>query len=490
MLEAREPETPSRRRGQIGLVLGLAAFIATFALPVPEGMTLTAWRTAGLGMLMAVWWITEALPIPATALLPLVLLPVLGIQSIDEAAAPYANPVIFLFMGGFLIAAALERCGLHMRMALTILRFGGTRPPQLVGTFMVATAFLSMWVSNTATVAMMLPLAVSIVALVARGQAAGTDRDANFPVALMLGLAYAATIGGLGTLIGTPPNALLAGFMSESYGVEIGFVQWMFLGVPLAVVALPITWFILVRVVFRVSNQPIVGGQQVIRRELDSLGRASRAEWTVGLVTTLTALAWLFRPQLDDFVPGLSDTGIAIAGATLLFLIPVSWTRFEAALDWTSAERLPWGVLVLFGGGLSLAGAIQATGLAEWIGASLSWVGGWPLLPVTLVVTTVVVFLTELTSNTATTAAFLPVVGSLATAIGVEPLMLAVPAALAASCAFMMPVATPPNAIVYGTGHVTIPQMVRAGFVLNLVFVVLVTAFVLLLSPLVFDPTG
>jgi len=489
-MEARDPETTSSRRGQIGLVLGLAAFALTFALPVPEGMTSPAWRTAGLGLLMAVWWISEALPIPVTALLPLVLLPVLGVRSIDEAAAPYANPVIFLFMGGFLIAAALERCGLHMRMALTILRFGGTRPPQLVGTFMVATAFLSLWVSNTATVAMMLPLAVSILALVGRSRTPGTAGDVNFPVALMLGLAYAATIGGLGTLIGTPPNALLAGFMSETYGVEIGFVQWMFLGVPLAVVALPVTWFLLVRVVFRVSNQPIVGGRQIIRQELAALGRPSRAEWTVGSVTALTALAWLVRPQLDDVVPGLSDTGIAIAGATLMFLIPVSWKRFESALDWTAAERLPWGVLVLFGGGLSLAGAIEATGLAEWIGASLSWVGGWPLLPVTLVVTTVVVFLTELTSNTATTAAFLPVVGSLATAIGVEPLMLAVPAALAASCAFMLPVATPPNAIVYGTGHVTIPQMVRAGLVLNVVFVVLVTAFVIVLSPIVFGTTG
>jgi sodium-dependent dicarboxylate transporter 2/3/5 len=454
-------------------------------------MTVLGWRTAATAVLMATWWVTEALPIPATALLPLVLLPVLGVRSMEEAASPYANPVIYLFMGGFLIAAALERCGLHMRMALSIISFGGTAPPRLIGTFMVATAFLSMWVSNTATVAMMLPLAVSIVALVERTRAPGdAGRDANFPVALMLGLAYSASIGGLGTLIGTPPNALMAGFMSEAYQIEIGFVQWMFLGVPLVIIAIPVTWFLLVRVLFPLSTTPIAGGQAAIRKELDALGRPSRAEWTVGLITALTAAAWVTRPWLNTWVPGLSDAGIAIASATLLFVVPIDWRRFEAPLDWEAAERLPWGVLVLFGGGLSLAAAIQATGLAEWIGESLSWVGGWPLTPVTLVIATVVVFLTELTSNAATTAAFLPVVASLATAIGVQPILLVIPAAVSASCAFMLPVATPPNAIVYGSGRVTMPQMMRAGFVLNLVFIVLITALVVTLVPLVFGGNG
>jgi len=485
-MSAIEAGVGSGRR-RVGLLLGLALFALALVMPAPAGMTHEGWRTAATAILMATWWVTEALPIPATALLPLVLLPVLGVRTIDAAASPYANPVIFLFMGGFLIAAALERCGLHMRMALTIISFGGTKPRQLVGTFMAATAFLSLWVSNTATTAMMLPLAVSIVALVERDQQRGDGGgNGNFPVAMMLGLAYAASIGGLGTLIGTPPNALLAGFMSETYGVEIGFVEWMFLGLPLVMVAIPLAWLVLTRVLFPLSGAPIAGGRQAIRRELEALGRASRAEWTVGVITALTATAWIVRPWLNAWVPGLSDTGIAMAGALLLFVVPINWGRFEMPLTWDVAERLPWGVLILFGGGLSLAGAIQATGLAEWIGESLAWVGGWPLLPVTLVITTVVVFLTELTSNAATTAAFLPVVASLATAIGIDPLSLAIPAAVGASCAFMLPVATPPNAIVYGSGHVTMPQMMRAGFVLNLMFIVIITAFVITLVPIVF----
>jgi len=487
-MDAAETGTGRRR---VGLVLGLVLFTMAQFLPAPAGMTPEGWKTAATAVLMATWWVSEALPIPATALVPLVLLPVLGVRSIDAAASPYANPVIFLFMGGFLIAAALERCGLHMRMALTIIGFGGTAPRRLIGTFMAATAFLSLWVSNTATVAMMLPLAVSIVALVERDRGSGQGTgDRNFPVALMLGLAYAASIGGLGTLIGTPPNALLAGFMSETYQVEIGFVQWMFLGVPLVVLAIPLTWFLLTRLLFPVSGDPIAGGQEAISRELEALGRPSRAEWTVGLVTAATATAWIVRPWINAWLPGLSDTGIAIAGATLLFVVPIDWRRFETPLTWEAAERLPWGVLILFGGGLSLAGAIQATGLAEWIGESLSWVGGWPLLPVTLVITTVVVFLTELTSNAATTAAFLPVVASLAMAIGIDPLALAIPAAIGASCAFMLPVATPPNAIVYGSGLITMPQMMRAGFVLNLVFILVITGLVITLVPVVFGGNG
>jgi sodium-dependent dicarboxylate transporter 2/3/5 len=438
---------------------------------------------------MATWWVSEAIPIPATALLPLVLFPLLGVLSMTEAASPYANPVIYLFMGGFLIASALERCGLHRRMALVIIRAGGTQPARLIGAFMVATAFLSMWVSNTATVAMMLPLALSIVAVVGAERVDGADaraaRNTPFAVALLLGLAYASSIGGLGTLIGTPPNALLAGFMSETYGVTIGFRQWMLLGVPIVVVALPITWFLLTRVLHPVGRHEIAGGREVVRRQMRELGGASRAEWTVGIITAVTATAWVFRPQLAGLLPGLSDTGIAIGGALLLFLVP-AYDRGEAALDWESAERLPWGVLVLFGGGLSLASAIQTTGLADWIGASLTFVGGWPLLGVIFVITTVVVYLTELTSNTATAAAFLPVVGALAAAIMVDPMLLTVPAAIAASCAFMMPVATPPNAIVYGSGQIGIQQMLRAGMVLNVILIGIVTLASVFLVPLLF----
>ena len=455
--------------------------------PAPGALSPGGWHAAALALLMAVWWVTEAVPIAATALLPLVFLPLLGIADIDDAAAPYANPVIFLFMGGFLIAAALQRCGLHRRIALTIVRVGGTSATRLVGSFMAATAFISMWVSNTATVAMLLPMALAVIELVEEhGQAENGDagNTGELGVALLLGLAYAANIGGLGTLIGTPPNALLAGFMAESYGRTIGFVEWMLLGVPLVVVALPLAWLLLTRVLHPLHGIGIAGGRRAIAAESRALGALSRGEWTVGVVTALTAAAWLGRPLLASAVPQLSDAGIAIAGALLLFLLPVN-ARGDRALTWQNAEQLPWGVLVLFGGGLSLAHAIQVTGLAEWIGQALAGAASWPALLMLVLVTTVVCFLTELTSNTATAAALLPVVAALALAIGVDPLRLAVPTALAASCAFMMPVATPPNAIVYGSGRLTMPQMIRAGVWLNLLMIVLITAATLLLAPLV-----
>jgi solute carrier family 13 (sodium-dependent dicarboxylate transporter), member 2/3/5 len=469
-------------RPRAGLLLGPALFAMLLSLPAPAGMEPAAWRTTAVAVLMAAWWISEAVPIPVTALLPLALFPVLGIAGATAAAAPYANPVVFLFLGGFLIAIAIERCGLHRRLALAILRAVGTRPVNLIGGFMLGTAFLSMWISNTATVLMMLPMALSVIALVDREAGEG-GVDPHFALALLLGLAYAANIGGMGTLIGTPPNALLAGFMSESLGVEIGFGEWMLLGVPLVAVALPLCWLLLVRVVYPVRVGSIAGGGEVIRREARGLGPVSRAEWTVGIVTAATAAAWILRPLLEGVAPGINDTGIAIAGGVLLFLVPVDWRRGEFPLTWKAAERLPWAVLILFGGGLSLAAAIQQTGLAEWIGGALEGIGAWPLVLVVLAITVVVVFLTELTSNTATAASFLPVVAALAAGIGAAPLQLAVPTALAASCAFMMPVATPPNAIVYGSERVTIPQMARAGLWLNFLLIALITAAAFLLLP-------
>jgi sodium-dependent dicarboxylate transporter 2/3/5 len=434
---------------------------------------------------MAIWWVTEAIPIPATALLPLVLFPLFGVASIGETAAPYADPVIFLFMGGFFVAAALQRCGLHLRMALIIIRAGGVSPRRLVGAFMAATAFLSMWVSNTATVAMMLPITASVLLIAGRQGEDGEPGDPHLSVALMLGVAYSASIGGLGTLIGTPPNALLAGFISNTYGVHVGFVEWMLVGVPLVVIGIPLTWLLLTRVLYQLRSAPVAGGAAAVAGMLRSLGSPSRAEWTVGIVTALIAAFWIGRPLLADVVSGLSDAGIAMAGAVLLFLVPTNRAGDEHALDWAAAEQLPWGVLVLFGGGLSLAGAIQHTGLAVWMGSALTGVGGWPVLLMVVVVTAGIIFLTELTSNTATAAALLPVVAALAVAVHVAPMLLVVPTALAASCAFMMPVATPPNAIVYGSGHVTLQQMMRAGVVLNLLFVLLITLAALILVPFV-----
>jgi sodium-dependent dicarboxylate transporter 2/3/5 len=472
-------------RQRIGLALGPLTLLVLLLLPPPEGLEVEGWRTIAIGLWMAIWWVTEAIPIPATALLPLVLFPVLGVLDIGEAAAPYANPLVFLFLGGFVLALAMQRWELHRRIALSIVRAVGTRPRRLVLGFMLATGFLSMWVSNTATAVMMLPIGLSVIDLVLKKGEEDPTRS-HFALNLMLGIAYAASIGGLATLIGTPPNALLAGFMLEAYDVEIGFAQWMTVGLPLVVLTLPLTWLILTRLVFPIRLQEIPGGREMIDRELRELGPVSRAERWVAVVFVATALAWIFRPLLEGAVPGLSDTGIAIAAAVVLFLIPVDLERAEFVMNWEWAERLPWGVLLLFGGGLALAAAVKATGLAEWIGASLSGLGAWPTLALVLLVATLIVFLTELTSNTATAAAFLPVVAALAVGLGENPLLLAIPAALAASCAFMMPVATPPNAIVFGSSFITIPQMARAGIVLNLLFIAVITLLAYTLVLVVF----
>ena len=477
---------PYGRRKQIGLAVGPVLFVLMLVVPAPEGLSAAGWHTAAVAVLMAVWWISEALPIPATSLLPLVLFPLLGAGTIRETAAPYANPLIFLFLGGFLIATAMQRWGLHKRIALHIIRLVGTGPRALVAGFMLASAFLSMWVSNTATAMMMLPIGLSVVQL---AEEAGSKNDLHrhFALALLLGIAYGCNIGGMATLIGTPPNALLAGFVEEQYGQTISFVNWLTVGLPLVAVGLPLTFLILTRVVFPLRMAALPGGRALIEAGLAQLGRISRGEGWVAVVFALTALLWIVRPLLDDLLPGLSDAGIAIAGGLILFVIPVDLKNGVFVHSWATAQRLPWGTLLLFGGGLSLASAFVRTELSTWIGATLEALAFLPILVAVLIVVAVVVFLTELTSNTATTAAFLPVLAALALGIGQNPLLLTIPAVLGASCAFMLPVATPPNAIVYGSGRVSIPQMSRAGLLLNLLFLALITVLAYTLVLLVFD---
>ena len=466
-----------------GLLLGPALFAAVLLMPAPVGMPPAAWRTTALALLLAVWWMTEALPLGATSLLPIVLAPLLGIASIDDAASPYANATVFLFLGGFLIAIAVERCGLHRRAALTILAAVGSRPANLVAGFMIATAFLSMWISNTAATLMMLPMALSVVAL---EDASDGPARTPFGAALLIGVAYAASLGGLGTLIGTPPNALLAAYMQERFGFDIGFGRWMLIGVPLVVVSLPLAWLVLTRVVCRVGDAPLAGAGSELVAARAALGPVSRAERLVGAITLATALGWMLRPLIQRLVPAASDTAIAIAGALLLFAIPVSWRRKEFPLRGEDIDRVPWSVLLLFGGGLSLAAAIQSSGLAAWLGTALERLGTLPLPLLVLGVVASVVFLSELASNTAAAATFLPIAGALASGLGESPLLLVVPAALAASCGFMLPVATPPNAIVYGTGRIPMGTMLRAGFLLNLAMIAILTlaAFVLVPSVL------
>lgn len=450
-----------------GLYLGLLFFIAILFLPEPQGMSEVAWKTTAVAVLMATWWITEAIPIAATSLLPIVLLPVLGIAPIGDSTSPYANPLIFLFMGGFIIAIAMQRWDLHKRIALRIINFVGVKPSSIIIGFIIASAFLSMWVSNTATALMMLPIALSVLHFTER-EDSGDSPVTNFEIVLVLAIAYACNIGGIATLIGTPPNALFAGFMLENYEVEISFVRWMSIGIPLILVLLPLMYVILSKLVFPIKLKELPGGRDVIQTKLNEIGNITIPEKRVAIVFTVTALLWIFRPLLTNILPGLSDAGIAIAAGIILFIIPAGKKDGEKLLAWHNMKDLPWGILILFGGGLSLAMAISSSGLAAWIGESVQSLETFPIIILVFSVILIVVFLTEITSNTATTAAFLPILASTAIGMGQNPMMFILPAAISASCAFMLPVATPPNAIIYGSGKVSIPQMAKAGFWLNI----------------------
>jgi sodium-dependent dicarboxylate transporter 2/3/5 len=448
----------------------------------PDGSVIelgTAGRvTAGLAVWMATWWLTEAIPVYATALLPLAVLPVTGARALADTASAYAHPLIFLFLGGFLLALGLERWGLHRRFAFAVLRVVGTAPHRLVGGFMLVAAVLSMWISNTATALVMLPIAMSVIGM----QDESAPGHSNFALCLLLGVAYAASIGGVGTIVGTPPNLFTASFLQKELGVQISFAEWMLVGVPLVVVFLPLAWLLLTRVLFPLSDAPLTEHGLDVRAAPWTRG----AYWTLGIFM-LTALAWIFRPLLVQ-IPGLerlSDTGIAIIAALLLFAIPVSPRDREFLLDWETAKRVPWGVLILFGGGLALAGAISASGVGELLASTLAGLEEVPPIVLTAVVVALIIFLTELTSNTATTTALVPIFAAVATGLGLDPVTVVVPAAVAASCAFMLPVATPPNAIVYGSGMIRTPQMARAGIWLNIVGIVLITLLIRLTLPMV-----
>ncbi|HLU05097.1 MAG TPA: SLC13 family permease [Woeseiaceae bacterium] len=472
---------------RVGLWLGpLVAIAMLFAAP-PETLSQAGWNTAAMGLLMAVWWATEAVPIAVTALLPLVFFPLLGISDINATAAPFANKVIYLFLGGFIIALAMQRWNLHHRIALGVLQHAGRNGRTLVGGFMVACALLSMWVSNTSTTLMMLPIALSVIEVMHRSVPGQTEKAQNdFRLALLLGVAYAASIGGLATLVGSPPNAMMAAFMRESYAIEVDFAHWLLVGLPLTMVLLPLTWLLLTRLLFRVDFTTSDEGRGLLRQMKDDLGAISRPEKRVAAIFLTVAMTWMLRPLLAR-LPGLDlldDAGIAMAGAVALFLVPSGDREDPMLLRWRHVEKLPWNILILFGGGLALASAVADTGLAGWLGTNLQAFASLPVPLLVLIVTAMIIFLTELTSNTATAATFLPVVGAVAIEAGVDPLVLVVPVTLAASCAFMLPVATPPNAIVFASGALTIPQMARAGLLLNLIAVISITLLALAIAPL------
>ncbi|WP_131106692.1 SLC13 family permease [Ornithinimicrobium sufpigmenti] len=503
-----EPRTRKVRYG--GLAGGLAAALLVYFI-MPGDVPHSARLTAATAVLMAVWWMTEALPIPATALVPLVVFPVLNPDVVvDDIGRSYGNNIIFLFMGGFMIALAMQRWNLHRRIALVTVRAMGTNPSTVVLGFMVATGFISMWVSNTATAVMMIPIGVSVLMLVSKLStevespegAEHQDADemdmqsdevkaavikSNFGTALMLGIAYAASIGSLGTIIGTPPNTLLVGYLAENHDIQIRFVDWMVVGVPLAVVFMLICWWLLTKVIYKPEIKEIPGGRDLMTREIQKLGSMSQGEIRVLALFLLAAVSWVGIPLIWPDNTPISDAGIAMTVAILLFLLPAGAARGVRLLDWDSAKELPWGVLILFGGGLALSSQFGSSGLTEWIGEVTSGVGGLPVVLIVAIFAAGIIFLTELTSNTATAATFLPIAGGIAIGIGVDPMLLAIPVALAATCAFMLPVATPPNAIAYGSGYVTIPQMVKAGLYLNLIGIVLITATTMTLAVWVFS---
>ncbi|HSI65801.1 MAG TPA: DASS family sodium-coupled anion symporter, partial [Planococcus sp. (in: firmicutes)] len=475
----------------IGLFLGPLLFALTLMFVNPEGLSPEAKGILASTIWIAVWWITEAIPIPATSLLPIILFPLTNGLEMGATTSAYGNEIIFLFMGGFMIALTMEKWNLHKRIALTIISLIGSNTERIILGFMIATGFLSMWISNTATAMMMVPIGLAIIYQVSDALKDDESIDTSkenfgFGKALMLGIAYSASLGGLATLIGTPPNTLLAGAVNEIYGIEITFAQWMLFGVPLAWTFIAIAWIYLVKVAYPQKLKQLPGGNAVIREQKQSLGMASYEEKVVFTVFIFAAFAWITRSfLLTQFLPALSDAMVGLIAAMILFVIPSKNRKGDNLLDWATAVKLPWGILLLFGGGLAIAAGFTTSGLSEWIGGQLIGLQGVNIIIIVMVVAALVLFLTEITSNTATASMMFPIMASLALALGIHPYALMVTAAVAASCAFMLPVATPPNAVVFGSGYLRIPDMAKTGFALNIFGIFFTTLAVLYFLPLV-----
>ena len=466
----------------VGLLVGPLLFgVVSTTLSIAD-LDGHAIRVIAVAAWLVVWWMTEAVPLPVTALLPLVLFPLLGIFDIREAAAPYASPIVFLFMGGFIIALAMEKRNLHRRIALNLIRLTGTDANGIILGFMLATAFLSMWISNTATTVMMLPIALSVIELLREqspeGDSVGYRR---FALGLMLCIAYSANIGGTTTIIGTPPNVVLVGYMQEFYQQDIAFGRWLLVGIPVCTILLSSTYWLVTRVMFPHRLGRLAGSDTLIADKLRALGAMSRAEQRVAGVFGLTAAGWVFQGTINHWLGGqyLDNTIVAMTGGILMFIVPAHLRRSEYLLDWESTTRLPWGILLLFGGGLCLAQGMETTGLVQWVGDRLASDPDVDLGWLILLLTAFMLFMTEIMSNVALVVIFVPVVFGIAEGLGIEPLYLAVPVTLASSCAFMMPVSTPPNAVVFSSGYIRIGDMAKAGLLLNIVSIVVLVVITL-----------
>jgi solute carrier family 13 (sodium-dependent dicarboxylate transporter), member 2/3/5 len=486
--KGRPDKKPAYKPAQmVGLILGPLLFLLTLLFFQPEGLSPEARSVLAVTLWVATWWITEPIPIPVSSVIPIILLPMTGALDGDTVVSSYGNDIIFLFLGGFFIATAMEKWNLHKRMALAIISVIGTSPQRIVLGFMVSTAFLSMWVSNTAATMMLIPMGLAIV-----HQASGSLKNGKyasdipkFEKSVIFGIGYAATIGGLGTLIGTPPLSIMAATVGTMFDTEISFAGWMMVGVPVVILLIPLLWLYLTKVVYKINFRELPGGKEQIMEERKSLGKISYEEKAVAFVFTFAAFMWITRTFIweDLFaIPGISDGIIAMMATVLLFLIPAKQGDGSKVMEWKDSKDIPWGILILFGGGLAIAAGFTSTGLSEWIGLQLAGLEGMNIFFVMFIATLVILLLTEITSNTATATMIIPVVASLALALNIHPYALMVPCAMAANCSFMLPVGTPPNAIMYGTGRLKITEMVKNGFWLNnftLVLIILVVYFYL-----------
>jgi sodium-dependent dicarboxylate transporter 2/3/5 len=477
-----------RFKPHIIFTLGCSCLFITLLLPSPsDQLPQPAWRVIGMASLMIIWWLGEVVPIAVTALMPLILSPMLGILPLKTVANNYAHPLIFLFMGGFFLSLALEKSGLHQRIALLTLKAFGSKQSRQIAGVMVVTAVLSMWMSNTATAVMMLPIGLSIIALAKQAQLSEQNHQ-QFAVALLLSIAYAANIGGIATLIGTPPNAMLAAYLSANYQINIGFAQWMLYGLPISFLLLVFCWFWLTRWGFKLSHHELPQIKRLLHQKLAELPPLSQAEKSVGVIFALTVIAWILRPMITQLIPiPLDDTMIILIAAVALFAIPSGQGNDDRLLNWENTLKMPWGILLLFGGGLALAQIMQQSGLSDVIVTLIEHQQHIAPFALLFIVVSCVVFLTEVTSNTAITASLLPLLGAISVSIFETPLMLAMPVAIAASCAFMLPVATPPNSVIFASGEVKIKTMAKTGFILNVVSISLISTVSLWLVPWFFE---
>lgn len=472
---------------KLALLLGPFLFIITLLFFHPEGLSKEANAVLATTLWVAAWWIFEAVPISVTAMLPIVLFPLSGGMDLASTTASFGHKYVFLYIGGFILAIAIEKWNLHKRIALSIINVIGTSVSSIILGFMIATAFLSMWISNTATAVMMLPIGMAIISQLKDNPDTIEDENAIFGKALMLSIAYSASIGGVATLIGTPPNLIFAGILEEQFGIEMTFSKWIIFGFPISILLLFICWKYLTSFAFTFKQKDFPGGKAEIKRQLSLLGKISYEEKAVLVVFALTAFLWITRSFiLKQFIPAIDDTIIAMASATILFIIPTK-NKKATLIDWNSAVKLPWGILLLFGGGLALAEGFKTSGLASWIATQVTLIEGLPLLILLLILVFMVNFLTEITSNLATTAMLLPIIVPVALSLDVHPFILMVGITVAASCAFMLPVATPPNAIVFGSGYLRIPDMMKTGIWMNIISIILITLITYFLLPVFWE---